>query len=60
MTYGTDAAGAAVGGSSLFDISGLLAAELFVGTVALAIGFVLFRVFERLARRKGTSRSSEA
>ncbi|MDD1767445.1 MAG: ABC transporter permease [Methanomassiliicoccales archaeon] len=54
MTYGTDAARAAVSGSSVFDISSLLLQELAVGIAALVVGYILFIVFENVARRKGT------
>jgi len=54
MTYGTDAARMAVTGSTLGDISGLLGQEILVGVVVMVLGYVMFRMFERLARHKGT------
>ena len=54
MTYGTDAARAAVNGASILDVSGLLAIEALIGVVAILLGYLMLRVFEHLARSKGT------
>ncbi len=54
MTYGTDAARAAVAGSPVGDIAGLLFIELFVGIVAILLGYGLMKLFEYIARTKGT------
>lgn len=54
MTYGTDAARMAVGGASLGELSGLLGLEALVGLAVMLVGYMMFRWFEHLARRKGT------
>ncbi len=54
MTYGTEAARAAVNGASIMDVSGLLALEALVGVVAVLLGYAMLRIFEHLARSKGT------
>jgi ABC-2 type transport system permease protein len=54
MTYGTDAARMAVAGASLGDMSELLMQEMLVGVVVVIVGYAMFRLFERLARSKGT------
>ena len=54
MTYGTDAARAAVDGTSLLGISGTLGLELLVGLVAIFCGYLMFTLFENLSRRRGT------
>jgi len=54
LTYGTDAARMAVEGSSISDMGGLLFNNAIVGVAWLIIGYVIFRVFERLSRSKGT------
>ena len=54
MTFGTDAARAAVSGSSLLGISGTLCLEMLVGLVALFLGYLMFTLFENLSRKRGT------
>jgi hypothetical protein len=54
MTYGTDAARSAVGGASLWSISGTLGLELAVGSLAILSGYMMFMLFENLSRRRGT------
>jgi ABC-2 type transport system permease protein len=54
MTFGTDAARAAVDGTSLVGISGTIGLELLVGMVALFLGYLLFTLFEDLSRKRGT------
>lgn len=54
MTYGTDAARAAVDGTSLRGISGTLGLELLVGLMAIFIGYLMFTLFENLSRNRGT------
>jgi ABC-2 type transport system permease protein len=54
MTFGTDAARSAVGGTTLWGISGTLGLELAVGLLAIFFGYVMFTLFENLSRRRGT------
>jgi ABC-2 type transport system permease protein len=54
MTFGTDAARAAVDGSSLIGISGTVGLEIFVGLAALFVGYLMFTLFENLSRKRGT------
>ncbi len=54
MTYGTDAARAAVAGSSVGEIGVLLLAQLFVGSMAILLGYIWMKLFEYIARSKGT------
>ncbi|QLH75274.1 MAG: ABC transporter permease [Methanomassiliicoccales archaeon] len=54
LTYSTDAARAAVAGSSLLEIGDLMSYMLISGAAALLLGYVIFRFFERLSRTKGT------
>jgi ABC-2 type transport system permease protein len=54
MTYGTEAARAAVSGASIMDVSSLLAIEALIGIVAVLLGYAMLRIFEHLARSKGT------
>jgi ABC-2 type transport system permease protein len=54
LTYGTDAARAAVNGASLMDISGSLINMAITGLALLLAGYLIFRFFEWLSRKKGT------
>lgn len=56
MTYGTDAARAAVEGAGVLDseVAGLLCNELIVAGAAILIGYFMMIAFERIARKKGT------
>jgi ABC-2 type transport system permease protein len=54
LTYGTDAARAAVEGSSILQVGDLLMDMVITGGLALLVGFVIFRWFEKLSRTKGT------
>jgi ABC-2 type transport system permease protein len=53
LTYGTTAARNAIAGSTLIDISPLLAQQLVVGIIAMLIGYYFFQAFERSARKTG-------
>jgi len=54
LTRGIQAARQIVQGASFSDVSGLLAVELIYGFVYVALGYALFRWFEKQAKRKGT------
>lgn len=54
LTRGIQAAREIVGGASLAQVSGLLAGEFLIGLAYLVAGYVLFRVFEMEAKRRGT------
>jgi ABC-2 type transport system permease protein len=54
VTHGVEAAREAVGGASVAEVSGLLAAEALIGAVYTVVGLVLLRLFEREARRGAT------
>ena len=54
LTYGTEAAREAVSGTSLLGMADLLIAQMIVGTIALLIGYLIFKLFEDLSRRLGT------
>jgi ABC-2 type transport system permease protein len=54
VTHGVEAAREAVGGATVAEISGLLAAEALIGAVYTVVGLVLLRLFEREARRGAT------
>ena len=54
LTRGIQAARQIVQGASLSDVSGLLWAELIFGLIYVALGYYLFRWFEKQAKRKGT------
>jgi len=53
LTYGINAARQAINGTSLLNISPILAQELAVGLVSMALGYLLFESFERSARKTG-------
>ena len=53
LTYGINAARQAINGTSLLNISPILAQELAVGLVSIALGYLLFESFERSARKTG-------
>ncbi len=53
MTYGTSAIRLAIAGASLGGISPLVEDEIFVGAVAIVLGYFLMVGFERLARKTG-------
>ncbi len=54
LTYGTEAAREAVSGTGLMGMADLLIAQIIVGTIALLIGYLIFKLFEDLSRRLGT------
>ncbi|CAN5230540.1 MAG: ABC transporter permease [Nocardioides sp.] len=54
MTHGIEASRKIAQGSSLADVSGLLAIEVGIGAVFMAIGMVLLRWFEQQSRRLAT------
>lgn len=54
LTYGTDAARAAVDGTGIFGMGGLLLYNIIIGFAWLIIGYLIFRLFEWLSRSKGT------
>lgn len=54
VTHGVQAARDVVGGSSLSEVSGLLAAEALVGLVYTVLGLAMLRLFELAARRGAT------
>jgi ABC-2 type transport system permease protein len=54
VTHGVQAARDVVGGSSLSEVSGLLAAEALVGLVYTLLGLAMLRLFELAARRGAT------
>jgi ABC-2 type transport system permease protein len=54
LTYGTDAARAAVAGASITDIGNSLLDMAISGLVLVFIGYLIFKFFEWLSRRKGT------
>jgi ABC-2 type transport system permease protein len=53
LTYGISAARQAITGTPLLEIAPVLAEQVAVGTMALAIGYLLFEAFERSARKTG-------
>lgn len=53
LTYGINAARQAISGTSLLGISPILAQEIVVGLISIAIGYLLFESFERSARKTG-------
>jgi ABC-2 type transport system permease protein len=53
LTRGVEAAREAVAGASIGDVSGLLLGEVLVGAAYAAVGYALFRLLERQARRGG-------
>lgn len=54
LTRGIEAARAIVGGASLAQVSSLLVGEFLIGIAYLVAGYLLFRVFEMEAKRRGT------
>ncbi len=54
LTRGIEAARAIVGGASLAHVSSLLVGEFLIGVAYLLAGYLLFRVFESEAKRRGT------
>lgn len=55
MTYGVHGLKMAVNGSSVVSIGSDLAMILFLGSLMIVIGLLMFRKFESLARIKGTT-----
>ena len=53
LTYGLTAARNAIAGQDLFQIAPTLAQQFVVGVAAMAIGYLLFRSFEKNARKTG-------
>lgn len=54
LTRGIAAARALIDGASPSSVSGLLVEELLIGVAYALVGYVLFRWFERQAKRRGT------
>ena len=54
LTHGIEAAREVAAGSSLGDVSGLVATEAFIGLVYATAAYVLFRVFEAEGRRRAS------
>ena len=54
LTRGIVATRAIIAGASFSDISGLVFEEFLLGTVYVLLGYSLFRLFERQAKRLGT------
>lgn len=54
LTHGIEAARRLADGSSLSDVSGLVAAELAVGTLYAALGYAIVRFMEWQARTRAT------
>ena len=54
LTHGIEAAREVAGGSSLGDVSGLVAAEAFIGLAYATGAYVLFRIFEAEGRRRAS------
>ncbi len=53
LTYGIEAARAAIAGSSLLDVLPTLGWQVLIGVGSMFIGYVFFRAFENTARRTG-------
>jgi ABC-2 type transport system permease protein len=53
LTYGTTAARNAIAGSTIIEISPILAQQLVVGIIAMLIGYYFFKAFEQSARKTG-------
>lgn len=53
MTHGLEALRRAIGGATVVDLGGLLAAEVFVAGGYALVGIVIYRWIERRARREG-------
>ncbi|MQC26447.1 MAG: ABC transporter permease [Chloroflexi bacterium] len=54
LTRGIQAGRAIVAGADLSQVSGLLSTEFLFGLIYIALGYVLFRWFEKQAKRRGT------
>jgi uncharacterized membrane protein YedE/YeeE len=54
LTRGIIAAREIVDGAGLMDVAPLLLGELAVGLAYFIIGYILFAVFEVVAKRRGT------
>ena len=54
LTHGIEAAREIVAGSSLSDVSGLLATEALIGLLYATAAYTLFRVFEAEGRRRAS------
>lgn len=54
MTYGVHSLRMAVEGAAVFEIAQDLVLMLVIGSIMLLIGFLMLRLFERLARIKGS------
>jgi ABC-type uncharacterized transport system permease subunit len=54
LTRGIAAARALIDGAPYAQIAPLLTQELLIGIAYILVGYVLFRWFERQARRRGT------
>lgn len=54
LTRGISAVRALIDGSRLADVSGLLFEEIGIGVLYIILGYLLFRWFERQAKRKGS------
>ena len=54
LTHGIEAGRRLADGETLGDVSGLLAAEVGIGTCYLVLGLVLLRFFEQQGRRSAT------
>jgi hypothetical protein len=53
LTYGINAARRTIKGTSLLNISPILAQQLIMGIVSIALGYLLFGTLERIARKTG-------
>jgi len=53
MTYGVEATRLAIAGASLGQMATALGEDVLSGAVVLALGYLLWEAFERLARRTG-------
>ena len=53
LTYGIEAARRAIDGKSLIVIYPWLGLELIAGLISIAIGYIFFQSFERVARKTG-------
>lgn len=54
LTRGIAASRLVIEGASLQQVSPLLRGEILIGAAYLIVGYVIFRRFELLAKRKGT------
>jgi ABC-2 type transport system permease protein len=53
LTYGVDAARAAIAGSSLLEVAPTLGWQVLVGVGSMLIGYMFFKSFENTARKTG-------